>query len=85
MVQLRKQECGNVIREILLHSLKDGKAKQRGTVVGNCEKHSEPKPRDGLGDLKHRESKTFNDSLARLGVGDKHTWCPLASYLFSSM
>lgn len=27
-----------------------------------------PKPRDGLGDLKHRESETFNDGLAKSGV-----------------
>ena len=27
-----------------------------------------PKPRDGLGDMKHSESETFNDGLARWGV-----------------
>ena len=27
-----------------------------------------PKLRDGLGDLKHSESETFNDGLARWGV-----------------
>lgn len=52
----------------MLHRLKDGKAKQ-GTVVGHCEKHAhQPQTKDGLGDLKHRESKTFNDVLARWGV-----------------